>query len=248
MKRAIILIVHFLLVLPAVSFASVSELWQQANAYYAQQHYDSAAAYYEQVIMQRPQDPHVYYNLGNAYYRLNNIGMAVLNYQRALRLDPDYKAASENLLLAEARISNHIQNGQDLFFVQWWKSLTRPSNTNTLGVIGIVCFLLMLSAILLRYYRDKEWVRPQLIVGLGVGCALFLLFAFVAAGNGQLRDHAIVMHSDAPLVAAPQQTKGQSYIPEGTTVKILNKKAGYAEIRLPDGRSGWMSQTYLEEI
>src|SRR5688572_23961032 len=114
------LLVNILLLLPWQSPASASELWQKGNDYYQQKMYDSAVACFEQIILLRPDDPRVYYNAGNAWYRMNNIGMAVLNYRRALRIDPKYQEASENLLLAEARISNHIQKGQDLFFIQWW--------------------------------------------------------------------------------------------------------------------------------
>lgn len=243
-----LLLVNILLLLSWQSPASVPELWQKGNDYYQQKKYDSAIACFEQIIILRPDDPRVYYNTGNAWYRMNNIGMAVLNYRRALRIDPKYKEASENLLLAEARISNHIQKGQDLFFIQWWKSLTHPSNANTLGIISLVCFLFLLGAVLLRRYKNKTWIRPQMIGGLVALWGVFLLFSFVAAGNARLRDHAVVLESDAPMVGAPQQTQAQSYIPEGTTVKILNQKAGHVEVRLPDGRSGWMKQEHLEEI
>ncbi len=248
MIRFFLLFISIWLLPFSQSCASVAKLWDQGNDYYQQKKYDSALVCFEQIIVQQPGNPRVYYNAGNAWYRLNNIGMAVLSYQRALRIDPKYKEASENLLLAEARISNHIQKGQDLFFIQWWKSLTQPSNANMLGVVSLVCFLLLLGAILLRRYKNITWVRPQMIGGLAVIWAAFLLFSFVSADNARLRDHAVVMETDAPMTGAPQQTQAQSYIPEGTTVKILNKKAGNVEVRLPDGRSGWMKQEHLEEI
>jgi tetratricopeptide (TPR) repeat protein len=237
-----------MLLLSLPSMASISDLWQQGNQYYQQKKYDSAIICFEQVRELRARDARVYYNLGNAYYRMNNIGMAVLNYQRALRIDPGYKEAADNLLVAEGRISNHIQKGQDLFFVRWWDAMTHPSKANGLAVAGLIFFLLLLGAILLRRYREQHWIRPQLIGGVVVLWCVFILLAFIAAGKGRLRDHAVVLTADAPMVHAPQQTQAQSYIPEGTTVKILGEKAGFAEIRLPDGRSGWMSKEYLEEI
>jgi tetratricopeptide (TPR) repeat protein len=246
MKR--LLFCAALLMAAVSSFASTEELWQRGNEYYRQKAYDSAIACYEQILTLQPANAGLYYNAGNAYYRLNNIGMAVLYYRRALRLDPGHKAAADNLLLAESRISNHIQALPDLFFISWWKWATGEERADTLGVASVVLFLIFLAAVLYRMLKRPSWLRPQLIGGVAVLWALSLLLAFVAAGNADRRDEAVVMQPDAPMVNAPQQTKAQSYIPEGTTVKVLNKKAGFAEIRLPDGRSGWMLETYITEI
>jgi len=246
MKR-LLLIISVLLAAGA-AHASVQALWQRGNEFYRQRQYDSAAVYYEQVIALQPGNASVYYNAGNAYYRLNNIGMAVLYYRRVLKIAPDHKAAADNLLLAESRISNHIQALPDLFFIQWWKWLTRETHANLLGMISLGLFLLLLALLLFRRLRKSAWLRPQLTWGVAMLWLLSLLLSFVAAGNASRRDEAVVMEQDAPMVSAPQQTRTQSYIPEGTLVKILDKKAGYIEVRLPDGRSGWMQQAYLTEI
>ncbi len=241
-------LISVLIMLNGMAFASVTDLWQKGNAFYQNKQYDSAVYCFEQIIQSNPGDPTVYYNNGNSYFRLNNIGMAVLNYRRALRINPDFKEASDNLLLAEARISNHIHRGPDLFFVQWWNAATHPSLTNTHGIIALVLFLLFLGAILLRKYKSQQWIRPQLIIGLACVWSLFLFLSFIAAGKARLSDHAVVLQNDAPMVNAPQQTQAQSYIPEGTTIKILNEQSGFAEVRLPDGRTGWMKREYIEEI
>jgi len=246
MNRFILIILLAVLSLPAS--ASTEQLWQRGNEFYRQKQYDSAVACFNRVQEEIPENAAVYYNLGNAYYRLNNIGMAVLNYQRALNIDPDYKAASDNLLLAESRISNYIQEVPDLFFVQWWHTLTSGANANLLGIVSLCLFLLLLGLILLRWLKNPAWFRPQFVGGLIALWAVSLLLAFVSAGNAGMKDHAVVMENDAPMVNAPQQTKVQSYIPEGSTVQILDQKAGYTEVRLADGRRGWMKQEYLAEI
>ncbi len=98
--------------------------WQKGNSFYQQRQYDSAAWYYEQISAAKPGNAEVYYNLGNTYYRLNKINYAVLNYERALRLNPDYAEAKDNLLLAQSRITNHIQSAGDIFFISWWQATT----------------------------------------------------------------------------------------------------------------------------
>ena len=99
--------------------SSANEWWQKGNKFYAQKQYDSAAYYYEKLAVQKPKDAVLYYNLGNSYYKLNDIGLAVLNYERALHLDPGYKDAEDNLILTQSRIANRIQGSEDIFFVRW---------------------------------------------------------------------------------------------------------------------------------
>src|SRR5579875_3894304 len=127
--RTLTIIILTILCTDLKSFAAdtYNNLWQKGNNYYQQKQYDSASYYYEQIAVRQPQNADVYYNLGNTYYKLNNIGLAVLNYRRALRINPDFKEAKDNLFLTESRINNRIPYSGDIFFIKWWKSLTRET-------------------------------------------------------------------------------------------------------------------------
>src|SRR5437867_3206445 len=100
--RNIVFIITILLTgaVPSYAAGDHNATWQKGNAFYQQKQYDSAAFYYEQLAALKPQNAEIYYNIGNTYYRLNKIGPSVLNYERALKINPGYKEAHENLLLA----------------------------------------------------------------------------------------------------------------------------------------------------
>jgi tetratricopeptide (TPR) repeat protein len=245
MKRFLsLLLVLFLSV--AVQAASVSELWQKGNAAYGQKQYDSAASLYEQVARQQP-TAIVYYNLGNAYYRANKIGPAVLNYERALHLKPDFKEAADNLMLTQNRIGNRVQQGQELFFVRWWQALTRGSSANTWAVVNILVLLLLLGAFLLKRFSNPAWLRPQVTGGLAAVWLLVLIISIRSAANADSHDKAIVMQPDT-LLTTDQSSKTQSLLPEGTKVTVLHKKGGRTEIKLGDGRTGWVQDTAIAVI
>src|ERR1700679_3139368 len=108
-KSYLILVIILLSCFRSMAVESYNVQWQKGTTFYAQKQYDSAAIYFEQIAALKPQNAEVYYNLGNTYYRLNKIAPAVLNYQRALQINPDYKDAKDNLALTETRISNHVQ-------------------------------------------------------------------------------------------------------------------------------------------
>lgn len=241
----------FLLILLTytISFAadSYNSWWQAANKFYAQKEYDSAAAYYEKIAAQNPNDATVYYNLGNTYYRLNLVGPAVLNYERALKINPDNKEAQDNLYLTQNRISNRILSEPDIFFVRWWKSCTASGKANTWAVISLIFFLAFIAFILANRLRRAN-IPVQVNAGLFVVFLLCLLIAYSAANNKAGHNHAVVMQNDAPFMAAPQNGKAQSLVPEGTKVYVEGENAQWLQVKLPDGRTGWIEKALLAKI
>jgi tetratricopeptide (TPR) repeat protein len=225
--------------------------WQKGAAFYQQSQYDSAAYYFEQIAALKPQNPEVYYNLGNTYYRLNKIAFAVLNYQRALQIKPDYKEAKDNLALTEARISNHIQPTNEIFFLEWWQSITHPIKTTIWSIAALFAFILIIVSLFSRRYGKAGHRIPVQVPGIfGFICVCFLILAFAAAKRAQASNQAVVMENDAPLMNSEQKGKPLSLVPEGTTVKILDEKArpGWVEVSLPDGRSGWLQANLIDKI
>jgi len=221
--------------------------WQRANNFFQQKEYDSAAAYYEKISALAPQDAVIYYNLGNSYYRLNKIGPAVLNYQRTLNINPQFKEAQDNLTLTEARIGNRIPNGGNIFFVKWWQSITSAQKAATWAIVSLLIFLLTIGMLLARRFRNNMRVPGQLIGVLCFAWVICMTFAVTAANNKASSGKAVVMQNDAPLLTE-QKGKTQSLVPEGTTVKVKDMDGNWTEVQLPDGRNGWMQASLLNKI
>lgn len=246
MKHFLSILFFILSLAPATQAVPAAELWQKGNAAYRQKHYDSAAALYEQLVQQQPTAT-VCYNLGNAYYRANKIGPAVLNYERALRLKPDFKEAADNLMLTQNRIGNRVQQGQDIFFVRWWNAVTKGSNANTWAVVNILVLLVLLATLLVKRFRNPSWMRPQITGALIVVWLAALIIAIQSAGNAASHNMAVVMQPDT-LLTTDQASKTQSLLPEGTKVTVLNQKGGRTEVKLGDGRTGWVQDSAIAVI
>ncbi|MBS1771743.1 MAG: tetratricopeptide repeat protein [Bacteroidetes bacterium] len=240
-----------LLVLSVVASAKTDNntLWSIANKHYAQKNYDSAVVYYEKITASHPQNAVVYYNLGNAYYKLNQITPAIINYETALKFDPSYSAAENNLLLAQSRIANRIPQGQDIFFVRWWKNITSQSKATTWAVLGLILFLSLIAVNMLKRLGKLSFRIPgQAFAGAWSLLAIILIFAFVSADRKTSRSKAVIIQADVPFYTSPQQSKPTLYIPEGTTVNISNNLQNWIEITLPDGRSGWIQANTITKI
>ncbi|MGN6569082.1 MAG: tetratricopeptide repeat protein [Flavipsychrobacter sp.] len=221
--------------------------WQKANNFFQQKEYDSASFYYEKVSALHPQDAVVYYNLGNAYYRLNKIGPAVLNYQRALQINPKYKEAQDNLALTEARIGNRIPSGGDIFFIKWWNTITSPQKAGMWAVVSLIIFLAVIIILLTRRFGASIKIPGQAVGVLSFLWIVFMAFAVTAANNKASSNKAVIMQNDAPLLTDPKG-KTQALVPEGTTVKLKGTEGSWAEIQLPDGRNGWMQTSLFDKI
>ncbi len=223
--------------------------WQKGASCYEQMKYDSAAWYFEQIAAIKPKNAEVYYNLGNTYYRLNKVALAVLNYERAIQIEPGYKDAKDNLLLTQGRISNRIQPSGDIFFIDWWQSMTHPRKAATWAILAFITFTLIIVCLAVRRFVKSGDKLPMQLPGiLGFICTCFLVLAFAAAQRTNLATAAVVMQNDAPLMNGEQKGKPLALVPEGTTVKIISEKSNWTEVTLPDGRTGWLAQSLITKV
>ncbi len=110
-----------------VSFASTKA---EADALYEKEQYKEAAAAYEAVLKNEGVAAEVYYNLGNCYYKQDEIPLAVLNYERAFLLDPGDADIRANLALARGKTIDKVVPPSEMFFVTWWRDLTNCMSIN----------------------------------------------------------------------------------------------------------------------
>lgn len=226
-----------------------SQYWKKANSAYQQKQFDSAIFYYEQILMTQMHNPTVHYNLGNAYYKSNQVGQAVLSYERALFYQPNFDKAKDNMLLAKSRIPNSIKQVPDIFFVQWWNGLTSVNTTNIWAGLGIGLFLLLLGIIFYSINTKQQNRIPlQIYFIFPFLIFLFLFLSFVAAQRKTKCTLAVVMNQAAVLVKEPNHYKGQSIVPEATTVTTEEIKGNWVSVTLPDNKTGWMQKAELKFV
>lgn len=248
-KQLPLTFITVLLCISAFAKGNYASVWQKGNSAYQQKKFDSAAYYYNQIAEQEANNAEVYYNLGNTYYKLNNIGGAVLNYERALKINPGYKQASDNLYLTQSRINNRIQHMPEIFFVQWWKAMTRANLANTYAVIAVLLFLILLAYHITKRLRVTSFHAPvQLSAAVIVLSAVFIILSVVSATRLVSSREAVIMQEGTPMMQQPKYGTSQSLIPEGTKVEICNEKADWYEVTLPDGRTGWLQKSTIAKI
>lgn len=231
-------------------FIFLNILFSQANAQYAEGNYAEAAAQYEQVIAEQP-SAEAYYNLGNAYFKQGELAQAILAYERALRIEPSYKDAKHNLLFAQSRIVDNIEDTQSFFLSNWLKAIRNALNQQTWMILSITLFICMLIGFFLFAFSQTVWVRKTAFY-TSLVALLISLVACINAGSLHHRDtaraEAIITQGIVNAKSSPDRSGTDLFtVHEGTKVEITETIGDWCCIHVGN-YIGWMPLAHLERI
>ncbi|MBK5195529.1 MAG: tetratricopeptide repeat protein [Proteiniphilum sp.] len=241
---------------PITSETVLERLSETASEAYREQDYEKSTALYEELVakgIERDRiSAEIYYNLGNAYFRDNQLGKAILNYERALLLDPGDGDIRHNLRFARNRTEDRIDTAGNLIFAKWFNAVRNMYSSNAWAAIGIVLFILFLVCLAVFLFVRFLWARKTAFYS---GIVLFLLvivtniFAFSQKKERIERESAIVMVGAAIVNASPDLNSNELFqLHEGTKVKIRNSDRNWYEIEIANGSVGWISIENVEII
>ncbi|MEO0897008.1 MAG: hypothetical protein AAFY71_11455 [Bacteroidota bacterium] len=211
------------------------ELLRQANEAYTQNQYEYAVSLYDSLISEGYQSEQLFYNAGNAHYRLKHIGSAILNYERTLKLNPAHENAAHNLELARLRTLDKLEEQPELFVSKWLKDTYRSQNADQWGNGSVI--LIWLALIFGGIFLFVQVPLVKQISFFGGVIALVLSLATLGLSLSRLSDQSnskegIVMTPAAYVKAAPNGQTDLLILHEGSKVKILDEVDGWRKIRI----------------
>lgn len=223
-----------------------------ADSAYARQQYQQAIKDYEELLHDGV-SAELYYNLGNAYYRTDNITRAVINYERALLLSPGDGDIRFNLQMARSKTIDKITPESEMFFVTWYHALVNIMSVDGWARTALVSFALAIVLALAYLFSARIWVRKVGFFGGLAFIAVFILanlFAYQQRQELVNRTGAIIISSAVPLKSTPSKSGTDLFIlHEGTKVEITDgTMRGWKEIRVADGKEGWIETSKIEII
>ena len=246
-KKRFILFLAFVLISCSLLFAQ-SE-FDVANAAYAEGRYEEAATLYQALIDETP-DAQLYYNLGNARFKQGELAQAILNYERALRLKPNFKDAQYNLAFAQSRITDNIEE-HDFFLSSWARTMRNNLSESTWIVLSISLFILALVGLLLFLLGREPWLRKTAFHFAWIA----LLFSLIAGLNAwslhqrdTLRNEAIITQGVVNAKSSPDRSGTDLFtLHEGTKVTIREVLGEWSNVRV-GSNEGWIRLSCLERI
>ena len=225
---------------------------QDADAEYSKGNYQQAIKDYEE-LLKAGESAEIYYNLGNAYYRTENITRAVLSYERALLLNPADDDIRFNLQMARSKTIDKITPESEMFFFTWYRSLVNLMTIDGWAHLAIASIILTLILALVYLFAGHLTLRKIGFYGGVLFLIIFLLsnlFAFQQKQMLMKRNGAIVTAPSVTIKKTPvANSADQGVIHEGTRVDIIDDTMrDWKEIHLADGREGWIPATQIEKI
>ena len=238
-----------LLLLPLTATAVTKA---EADSAYAQGHYQQAARDYE-ALLKKGVSTDLYYNLGNAYYRMDEMPRAVLNYERALLLSPGDADVRFNLQMARSKTVDKITPESEMFFVTWYHSLINLTSVDGWAQMALIALAVAIVLALLYLFATPVWMRK-----VGFFGALLMLVLFVAANFFAYAQKQSFVRRSGAIIMAPAVTVKSTPAEQGTDLFILHEGTRvditdgtmrqWKRIRLADGKEGWIETSQMEII
>ncbi len=250
MKRMLAAGLWILCLLPA-AYAQTEPsqaLFQEANTCYRTGDYAKAASLYEQLAQKTPSSAPVFYNLGNAYVRLGNLSLAVLNYEKALRLDPRHADIRHNLNYTRGLLEYRLEDTRN-WYLRGADALLRYFTDREIFVtVMLVALFFLLGGIL--YFllgRGVFWNPWQKFVAIVLALAVVVAVA-KHAQNNMLAD-AIVLKKECEVRYGPSQHDQVAFrMGEGLKVFVVDRREDWSRILLTNGESGWVPAADIAEV
>lgn len=234
------------------SAAPVHVTKAMGDSAYVRQQYQQAIADYE-ALLKKGVSADVYYNLGNAYYRTDNITRAVINYERALLLSPGDPDIRVNLQLARSKTIDKIIPESEMFFVTWYRSLVNIMSVDGWATMSLVSLAIAIILALCYLFSGRVWMQKTGFFGAFAMIVIFglsNLFAWQQKDQLINRTGAIVISPAAAVKSTPANGGTDLFIiHEGTKVEITDSSMKeWKEVRIADGKEGWIKASMIEMI
>lgn len=225
-------------------FAQNDEIFSEANTLYNDGKFAEAIDKYESILGSKEHSAELYYNLGNANYKLNNIAPSIYYFEKALLLDPNDEDIKNNLAFAQNMTIDAIDKVPDVGFSRIINNVVNTFNTDTwakIAIGGVLLFVIIFLAYHFSYSSSKKRIAfVTSIVSLFVGC-ISIIMAFQKEGLNKKDNPAIIFAQESRVKSDPNPTSEEVFrLHEGTKVQVIRAYEDWNEIKLSDNSTGWI--------
>ena len=221
-------------------------LFVSANSDYAKQEYNAAIKKYNLILSSNLESPELYYNLANSFFKINEIHQAIYYYEKALKIKPDFDDAKENLEICNLQLIDKIEEIPELMITSLYNNIINFLSLK--NWIYLTLIFIWVSLIIFSYNsfvkKNKKSVLYLVIF------SFFLFFITTKKYNQNINvKEAIIYSSVINVMSAPsEQSTNLFSLHIGTKVRIEDQIENWVNIRIANGKKGWVLIENLKEI
>ena len=246
------LITLICLAIATIGWGQDQDNFDKATTLYQKGDYTQAAAVYSSILKSGKESSALYYNLGNTYYKLNNVPESIYYYEKALQLDPENADAKNNLIFANQMKVDAITPLPKTWVHQLSDGIVGLFSAHTWAVLSIIGVFAFVLSFLLYNFVERTALKRTFF-------SLMLVFLFFAVGSYTLAhfchkqvsqtqyailfDKTVRVFSDANAYSSEVMQ-----LHEGTKVEIIEDAKDWVKIRLVNGKTGWTKVSSLRKL
>ncbi|MGY0407223.1 MAG: tetratricopeptide repeat protein [Polaribacter sp.] len=238
-------IVFLLLMIAQFSIAqNVDSLFVSANNLYRNGQFEKAIEQYKEIANKDTVSSELYYNLGNAYYKLNKVGPTIYYYEKALKINPLNQDVKNNLVFAKRLALDNIEEVPKTVLQKLNTNYLQKLSYNQWAILAIVFCFLGAFLFLAFYFAEKSSKKRVYFTTSVISFIIFIVAVFITYQQfNYVKKHkeAIVFAKKTEVRNAPTLNSEEVFVlHEGTKVTILDAIDDWKKIKLADGKLGWI--------
>ena len=249
MKRLLYILVFLFSV---SNIAQNDPLFEQGKERYKQEKYQEAIASWMKIVESGEHSANLYFNLGNAHYKLNNVGPSIYYYEKAAQLSPLDSDIKTNLAFAENARIDAIEPLPRTIFSKWHETISSLLSFNGWAIVAVTFSSLFALLFVLYYFSILESRKRPIFVGSSVSFLLFLAslaMAFQVQGESLNDNPAIIFAESIEVKSEPNMGSTVAFmLHEGTKVQIIEQDDNWVRVKLVNGKDGWLPKTDLKPL
>jgi len=226
--------------------------FQEGNKFYQEEKFEDAVNSYESILKSKKESVELYYNLGNAYYKLNKVAPAIYNYEKALLLNPNDVASKNNLRFAQNMTIDEIKPVIEVGFRKTVDDFTLKYTDDEWAKISIGISFVFLLFFIAYYFSENTILKRVFFVGLCLALIALIATVSLAIKSKNLTEAnrpAIVFAEITSVKLEPKNSAKDVFtLHEGTKVNVLEDHDNWKKIQLADERTGWISKDAIKEL
>lgn len=234
------------------NYQKAEKLATEAQEQYNKGYYANAISIYDSIIGMEFYSKELYYNLANAYFKSGDNPSAILNYERALRIDPNFHDAKFNLKIVQSKLQDEINVIPPFFLKRWWNTFTNLFSSDSWAILAIMIFVLLNLTLGIYFISTRKGVKKLSFYSGLIFIVLFAttMIASVEKQNKENRDdQAILFQPSITVKSSPSFNSVDLFVlHEGTKVTITDQVDNWYEIKIANGSIGWIPDETLKKI
>lgn len=252
MRPIILALIIIITVITSFAGNSNDSLFIKANHYYNEGLYNDAISNYQEIIQNGFESADLYYNIGNSFYKLNDMPNAILYYEKALKLDPNNEDILNNLKIANSKIPDKIEAIPEFFLIKWWNAFYNMFSANNWTMVALIIFTILMLNVIIFFSSQKKSLK-RFSFWIGIIFFVLSLFSFSLASQKYYymnkKNEAIIFSPSVTVKSSPNQNSVDLFVVhEGTKIMITEEVDGWYEIKIANGSVGWLPKNTAETI